>query len=67
MRFRGDHGGPAGRDLLHDLGVVAACVSSSRPELTTLRTPLGMPHDVAELPEGIRLVDGRLQLDLRAF
>jgi len=68
MRFRGDGDRPAGRDLLHDLGVVAACISQARPTLTTLRTPLPPPADVATLPDGISVdADGTLMLDLRAF
>jgi hypothetical protein len=68
MRFRGDGERPAGRDLLHDLGVVAACVSSARPTLTALRTPLPPPADVDTLPEGVTVgEDGTLELDLRAF
>jgi len=67
MRFRGDGDAPAGRDLLHDLGVVAACVSSSRPAWSTLVTPLGAPAGIEALPEGISVVDGVLVLDLRSF
>lgn len=67
MRFRGDGERPAGRDLLHDLGMVAACVSQARPTLSTLRTPLPPPADVETLPEGFAVVDGVLVLDLRAF
>jgi hypothetical protein len=67
MRFRGDHDRPAGRDLLHDLGVVAACVSQARPTLSVLRTPLLPPVDVETLPEGVAVEGGVLVLDLRAF
>lgn len=68
LRFRGDGERPAGRDLLHDLGVVAACVSSARPTLTVLRTPLPPPADVDTLPEGAAVDDdGTLMLDPRAF
>lgn len=66
MRFRGDHDRPAGRELVHDLGVVAACVSQARPTLSTLRTPLPPPADVETLPEGFAVDDGVLVLDLRA-
>jgi hypothetical protein len=67
MRFRGDHDRPAGRDLLHDLGVVAACVSQARPTLSVLRTPLPPPSDMETLPEGFAVEGGVLVLDLRAF
>jgi len=68
MRFQGDGEGPAGRDLVHDLGIVAACVSQARPALSTLQTPLPSPPDVETLPEGVTVGDdGTLVLDLRAF
>jgi hypothetical protein len=67
MRFRGDGDRPASREVLRDLGVVAAAIAWARKGLLTLRTPLPPPADVEPLPEGFAVVDGRLQLDVGAF
>lgn len=67
MRFRGDGDRPAECELLHDLAVVAACVSVAWPECTTLQTPL-RPGSTAPLPEGFAIAaDGTLVLDVRMF